>query len=305
MQISEGLKGIILEWREWLLREKALSNHTLTAYQQDLNNFLSFLVSYYGEIIKIETLKEIKLINIRSWLTQRKIDNFEYSSSARALSAVKNFYKFIEKNYEVNVSVFDIVKGPRLKKPLPKALDIEQTMRAISHINNLSEESWVAMRDKALLILIYCTGLRISEALSIRKSDLGGDFVKITGKGKKQRIVPLLDLAVNYLEQYLNLLPFEIEYNEPIFRGEKGRILQACVFNKKLIDLRRMLGLPEHMSAHAFRHSFATHLLSEGADLRSIQELLGHESLSTTQRYTKVDTERLLNVYNKAHPGAK
>jgi integrase/recombinase XerC len=302
--ISESLKEIIKEWVGWLSLEKSFSAHTVGAYQQDLQNFLSFYGAYTGETLSLNNLADIKLSQIRAWLTQRKLDNFEYSSSARALSSIKNFYNYIEKNHNLIVSALKTVKGPKLKKPLPKALNIDQAVNAISQIENLSEEDWVAVRDKALLILIYCTGLRISEALSLTKKDLGGDCLKITGKGKKQRIVPLIELARVYLNKYINLLPFEVE-DEPIFRGEKGNILQANVFNKKLITLRRMLGLPEHASAHAFRHSFATHLLGQGADLRVIQELLGHESLSTTQRYTKVDTERLLSVYNKAHPSAK
>jgi integrase/recombinase XerC len=303
--ISDGLKEIIRDWVNWLSLERAVSHHTTIAYQQDLQNFLNFASSYNGGILELSNLLDIKLSNIRAWLTQRKNDNFEYSSSARALSSIKSFYKFIEKTKGYTVSALTTVKGPRLKKPLPKALNIDQTMKAVSNIEILSEEDWVGARDKALLILIYCTGLRISEALSLTKNDLGSDYIKITGKGKKQRIVPLLILAQESIEKYLSQLPFNIANDEPIFRGEKGNVLQANVFNKKLINLRRMLGLPEHASPHAFRHSFATHLLGQGADLRVIQELLGHESLSTTQRYIKVDTERLLKVYNNAHPGAK
>jgi integrase/recombinase XerC len=303
--ISSKLQNIISQWVQWLTLERALSAHTISAYQQDLQHFLQFQATYSVMILDLDHLIDIKITNIRAWLTQRKIENFEYSSSARALSSVKNFYRFIEKNYNQNISALKIIKGPKIKKPLPKALNLEQAENAIGKIENLSEENWLSLRDKALLTLIYCTGLRISEALSITKSDLSGDHLRITGKGKKQRVVPLIVIAHNAITKYLEVLPFILEDNEPIFRGEKGKVLQANVFNKKLINLRRMLGLPEYMSAHAFRHSFATHLLGEGADLRVIQELLGHESLSTTQRYTKVDAERLLSVYNKAHPGTK
>lgn len=201
------------------------------------------------------------------------------------------------------------VRMPKLSKPLPKALSADQSMQAVMGIGTLHEEPWVAQRDTALLMLIYGCGLRISEALSLRVGDLppAGSSLRIHGKGNKERVVPLLAIVRDAIDTYLGLCPHHNPRNPKadIFVGVKGGTLQPAIFQKQLRHLRSWLGLPESATPHAFRHSFATHLLATGGDLRDIQELLGHESLSTTQRYTHVDSERLLAAYRDAHPHGK
>jgi integrase/recombinase XerC len=197
------------------------------------------------------------------------------------------------------------IKVPRLNKPLPKALNEEDTAIALDEVGNIALLPWVGKRDKAILILIYGCGLRISEVLSMTKKQINDDVLIITGKGKKQRLVPKLAIINNSLKDYLDNCPYLFNNEDKIFVGVRGKALNPGLFQRHIRTLRIRLGLKDATTPHAFRHSFATHLLSEGADLRSIQELLGHESLATTQRYTAVDTKRLLDVYNKSHPRNK
>jgi len=301
--ISCEVLNLIKAWQEYLNLQKNYSNHTQEAYICDVQNFLSFASNYHGKTIETNDLVSIDKRLVRSWLAKCHIDGFALSSTARALSGIKNFYKFLEKNTEIKCHEIYSIKSPKKAKTLPKALSEEQLLTSITHIDEFGKKEWIEFRNKALLVLIYASGLRISEALSITKKQINNqDFIKILGKGKKERIVPWIDGAKNLVDKYLSVLPFNIDEDEKIFRGAQGKPLQAPVFNRELIRLRRYYGLPEHLSAHAFRHSFATHLLENGADLRSIQELLGHASLSTTQKYTKVNLKHLENIYAKAHP---
>lgn len=303
---DNNVRDIIFKWYQYLEVQKNYSNNTLSSYKRDLDNFLKFINKYKEQIIDIGLVKSIDIRLIRSWLSNRHSNNYSASSTARALSSVKNFYKFLEKNYNVDCHSIFIVKSPKNILPLPKALTSEETNISLEKINMLGDEPWIHMRNKALLTLLYATGLRISEALSITKQHLdNNEYIKIIGKGNKERLVPWIKEVKLLIKEYIKHLPFSLEPDEPIFRGKRGGVLQRAVFNKELINLRRMLGLPEHLSSHSFRHSFATHLLENGADLRSIQDLLGHQDLSTTQRYTKVNKQHLLSIYEKSHPQSK
>jgi len=294
---------IVNKWQKYLNLQKNCSNNTVISYNKDLKHFFEFLNYYNSEIVTIEQIKSVDIRLIRSWLAKRKSDNFVTSSIARGLSAVKNFYKFLEKTDQLHNHIVFSIKSPKKSKLLPKALSEEEVTISLNHIQEYGNIEWVELRNKALLILIYASGLRVSEALSITKFHLKNlEFIKIIGKGSKERIIPWLPVARSLIIEYLQKLPYELQENEPIFRGKQGKKLQPPVFNRELIKLKRFYGLPEHLSAHSFRHSFASHLLENGADLRSIQELLGHKSLSTTQNYTKTSVKHLERAYVTAHP---
>lgn len=303
---DQEIAQIINNWQNYLGSQRNYSQNTLNSYLNDLNHYFSFLNNYYSTQISLDQIKSVDIRSIRSWLSSRSQDNFNLASTARALSSVKNFYKYLEKKFDITCHAIFTIRSPRKPKSLPKALTKTETKISLNNIEMLGDEEWIHYRNKALLTLIYASGLRISEALSITQKHLeNSQFIKIIGKGGKERIIPWIEESKQLVEKYITLLPYQIEIEEPIFRGKRGGPLLRPVFNKELMNLRRMLGLPEHLSSHAFRHSFATHLLENGADLRSIQDLLGHKSLSTTQRYTKINHAHLESVYEKAHPGTK
>ncbi|WP_419235011.1 tyrosine recombinase XerC [Rickettsia endosymbiont of Nabis limbatus] len=294
---------LIIKWQKYLSLQKNYSNHTMISYNNDLKHFLEFMNYYNSDIVTMDYIKVADIRLMRSWLAKRKCDNFVTSSIARGLSAIKNFYKFLEKTSDIHNHVVFSIKSPKKSKVLPKTLSEEEVNISLDHIEEYGNSQWIEVRNKALLVLIYASGLRISEALSITKLHLQNlEFIKIMGKGSKERVIPWLTIARNLITEYLEKLPYELKDDEPIFRGKQGKKLQPPVFNRELIKLKRFYGLPEHLSAHSFRHSFASHLLENGADLRSIQELLGHKSLSTTQSYTKTSIKHLEMAYVTAHP---
>lgn len=297
-----SLQSYVVKWQDYLSSERGFSRNTIVSYVHDIQDFIGFIKTHEGVQPTIDDIFKTDIHTVRSWLSMRKNKDYSPSSSARSLSGVKSFYKFIYQiTNRANYAILGM-RSPKKTQIIPKALSFNDVMLAINSSPEFEKSDWVAMRDKALLMVIYACGLRISEALGISKKDLNSDYLVIKGKGGKERIVPMLRDASLVITQYLDLLPFKLENTEPIFRGKKGYVLSTGVFSRQLIKLRRNLGLPEHMSAHAFRHSFATHLLENGADLRSIQELLGHSDLSTTQRYTKVNIEHLVKSYKSAHP---
>lgn len=294
-------------WLDAFAHNRRASRHSIEAYSRDLQDCLGFLSQHFGSGLGMEQLAGLQERDIRAWLAARMGEGKAKSSNARALSAVKSFFRYLERQGMVENSRVFHVRAPKLNKALPKALSLEQAEAALAHIHTRHDEPWVSARDEALLMLIYGCGLRISEALSLTLGDIGGDTLHIEGKGKKQRNVPLLPLVANTLSAYRDACPHfhaRSAKGTPLFVGVRGGALNPRQFQGTLQQLRRQLGLPESATPHAFRHSFATHLLARGADLRDIQELLGHESLSTTQRYTHVDTSRLLAAYEAAHPRA-
>ncbi len=292
----------IAAWRRDLGAVRRLAANTLEAYERDLAQFLSFLGPHSGGSVTLAVLRDMRGADVRAFLASRREDGIEPRSLARSLSAVKSFFRFLEREGVLSTEALNIVRTPRAKKSLPKALTVLEAKETIARTDELEDRPWVAARDMAVLSLCYGAGLRISEALSLSRADLEGPALRVTGKGGKTRLVPLIESVRASVETYLSLCPFPLTPSQPLFRGVKGGVLSPRLIQKRMQDLRSGLGLPPSATPHALRHSFATHLLGRGGDLRAIQELLGHASLSTTQIYTAVDTERLLDAYRAAHP---
>ena len=305
MTLSDSVRPYFEKWKQWLLAEKRFSANTLESYERDVLAFLKFIGEYQGEFVSSDALAKLQLRDFRSWLASRKGKDYSNTSTARALASVRSFYKYLDRFENIqNAAIFHI-RTPKKEKSLPRALSQEQARIAVEQMAVSSKQEWINKRDLALLTLIYGTGLRISEALGLTvRQRPRGDSIIIRGKGNKERVVPILPVIREAIEDYINSCPLGLTDNDPLFVGMRGKKLQPAIFQKKIEGVRRALGLPESATPHAFRHSFATHLLSSGVDLRAIQELLGHASLSTTQRYTDVDSTRMLEVYTKAHPRA-
>ena len=304
LQVSAKTNDALRAWLAYLRDVRRYSGHTLIGYEQDMREFFAFLCQHRGGGVALEALAELEARDFRAWLAAR-MAHFEASSTARALSTVKHFFRYLEKQEILKNAAIFHMRGPKLKKAVPKALGVVQAAQAAEGIGKLHHEAWVNARDVALLVLIYGCGLRISEALSLRYGDVPlKDVLMITGKGKKQRMVPVLPVVAQAIDTYIGVCPYPFSEEMALFVGVRGKPLDPAIFQLQLRKLRAQLNLPETTTPHAFRHSFATHLLSSGGDLRSIQELLGHESLSTTQRYTQVDKARLLAAYKGAHPRA-
>jgi len=291
---------ILRKWNGFLIGERGFSELTASAYLTDLNYFCQFIEIHRCEISTLKLFETLSIQDFRAWLSYRKRENFAFSSTNRAIAAVKNFFKYLIKYHQfTNKTIFNL-KSPKQASSLPKALNEQQTAAALTSISEKIQ--WLEYRDQALLYLLYGCGLRISEALALRVKDITKDVLLIQGKGKKERIVPILPALIVKIKQYLAICPYNLEAEDFIFVGKQGKQLDPGVFQKQIRDLRNKLNLPETTTPHAFRHSFATHILTNGGDLKSIQELLGHKDLTTTQKYTKVDANHLLNIYKKAHP---
>ena len=302
---DEELKNLITSWLNWLLQEKRMSPHTIDGYSRDLASFLGFICEHTGELPSIKILNNLKIADFRGWLSLRLANSVSRSSMARAMSSLNNFYKWGKRSKKLNNDNIKGVKAPKVPKSVPKPLAPEEAFDVIKIAEELYDEPWLANRDAAIFSLLYGCGLRISEALSLNIGDISSnDYLRIKGKGDKERIVPLLQNVAASIEKYLNSRPFTKENNAPLFIGLRGKRLDAGVVQRQMRKIRSYAGLPETATPHALRHSFATHLLAGSGNLRAVQELLGHSSLSTTQRYTEIDVGVMVNVYNKAHPRA-
>ncbi|MCC7015593.1 MAG: tyrosine recombinase XerC [Rhodospirillales bacterium] len=294
------------DWRTCLGHERRHSVHTLAAYGRDVASFLAFLAEHLGYPPGLSDLEALKPADFRSFLAGRGRRGHARTSTARAMSSVRGFFRFLEKRRLARNAAIGTVGAPRVPKSVPKALGVAEALAAVGAVRDLSEEPWLAARDAALLMLLYGCGLRIGEALALNRADVPqGEAMVVTGKGRKQRLLPVLPAVKRALADYLALCPYKGEGDDPLFVGARGQRLDPGVAQRQVRRLRSMLDLPETATPHAFRHSFATHLLAGGGDLRTIQELLGHASLSTTQRYTDVDAARLEAVYRRAHPRAR
>lgn len=293
-------------WRENMTHVRRLSTKTVEAYTHDVGGFLQFLHQHRGEDVDLAALKDVSAGDVRGWLAVRRQDGLGPRGVARAVSALRTFYQFMEKQGWVeNVSVRR-VRPPKLPPSVPKPVSISGAQALLEEAEIMGSEAWVAARNVAILTLLYGAGLRISEALGLNRSALHlGEALVITGKGNKQRVVPILAEAREAIDAYVRLCPFGAVKEDPVFFGARGKRLHPRIVQGLMQHLRRSLGLPESATPHALRHAFATHLLAAGGDLRAIQELLGHASLSTTQRYTSVDETHLMSVYERAHPRAK
>lgn len=293
---------------DWLTTIKALNNaadNTIEAYRTDLLGYLAFITEHFGDATGLAPLKQVKVTDIRAWMAHEKGRGVSARSLARALSAVKSFYRWLSERDGFDATVVLSARSPRFQKKLPRPLEIDAARAMIATVELQSEKPWVATRDAAVITLLYGCGLRISEALSLTGADAPlPDVLRITGKGNKTRIVPVIEPARVAVTRYLRACPHQITPDGPLFRAVRGGPLRPRAIQKVMEATRMQLGLPATATPHAMRHSFATHLLGAGGDLRAIQELLGHASLSTTQAYTAVDAARLMEVYDKTHPRA-
>jgi len=303
---AAGLNQRLLEWRSWLADERRLSAHTLDGYGRDVAAFLGFLTDHLGKVPDLSDLEALAPADIRAYLAKRHGEGLAKSSQARGLSALKSLFGFLDRRGILHNPVLTVVRAPRLPKTLPKALAADEALETLSAAALIQSQPWMAARDTALFTLLYGGGLRLGEALSLRRGQAPcGRSMMITGKGNKQRLVPLLPAVVEAVQDYLGQCPYALSADDPLFVGARGGPLNPGVVQRQMRRLRALLGLPDSATPHALRHSFATHLLANGGDLRTIQELLGHASLSTTQRYTAVDADALAAVYGKAHPRAR
>jgi len=297
-----AVSALAAGWLSELESVRRLATRTVESYGRDLDQFLSFLAGHTGGAVSLETLRQLRGADIRAFMAVRRGDGVGSRSLARGLSALRGFLGYLERKEILASEALNVIRTPKLPRSLPKALTVPEARATIATTEELEERPWVAARDTAVLALCYGSGLRISEALAITRSDLEAASLRVTGKGGKVRLVPLLGAVRQAIEHYLELCPFAPESGEPLFRGVKGGVLSPRLIQMRVAQLRGALGLPPSATPHALRHSFATHLLSRGGDLRAIQELLGHASLSTTQIYTAIDTDRLLDAYRRAHP---
>ncbi|MCB1407088.1 MAG: tyrosine recombinase XerC [Rhodobacteraceae bacterium] len=310
LAISPALRDALSNWLDHLGALNDASPHTLNAYRGDVAGFLSFLAHHHGGAAGLAQLRAVETRDMRAWMAQARAKGRGARSLARALSALKGFVRWLSDREDgFDATAILSARAPRHQRPLPRPLD-ETAARAVTEtISHDRAEAWIRARDMAVVTLLYGGGLRISEALGLTGRDADtattpGASLRIIGKGNKERMVPVIPAAAEAVAAYQRLCPWPLEPDAPLFRGKRGGPLNPRLITRAMETVRLQLGLPATATPHALRHSFATHLLSAGGDLRAIQELLGHASLSTTQIYTGVDTARLMEVYRSAHPRA-
>jgi len=303
---DDPLRAAIGLWLAWLAGERRASPHTVAAYGRDLAFFLDFLNEHTAELPSLALLERLRAADFRGWLAYRTRQRAERTSLARGLSVVRSFVRFLQRRGLVGATTLSALRAPKLPLSVPKPLSVADATGAVEAAGALARSSWQGKRDTAVLALLYGCGLRLSEALGLRRGAAPrGAVLAITGKGGKQRLLPVLPAVREAVTDYLAECPHPLDRDGPLFVGARGGALHPRLVQGRMTALRGWLGLPETATPHALRHSFATHLLGAGGDLRAIQELLGHASLSTTQRYTAVETQQLLAVYDAAHPRAR
>jgi integrase/recombinase XerC len=300
----------VARWLSHLGDERRMSAKTVEAYGRDTGQFLAFLAEHLGGRVTLAALRRLEPRDVRAFMAARRGAGIGSRSLMRGLAGVRSFARFLERSGKGQVGALAAVRAPKVAKTLPKPLAITAATQMVETDLRAGEERepWILARDAAVLALLYGSGLRISEALGLRRKEIPepgkGDAITDTGKGNKRRMVPVLPRVLQLVADYVALCPYDLPADSMLFVGAKGGPLSPRIVQLAMARLRGALGLPETATPHALRHSFATHLLARGGDLRAIQELLGHASLSTTQIYTAVDTERLLEVYRSAHPRA-
>jgi integrase/recombinase XerC len=308
--IAPDVNAEIGRWLAYLGNEKRMSGKTLEAYRRDVGQFLAFLREHLGGAPSLKSLARLTPADVRAFMAARRSDGAGNRTLMRGLAGARSFARFLERNGKGKVGALSAIRTPKLPRSLPKPLAIKDAKRMADTELRAGEtrEPWILARDAAVLGLLYGSGLRIAEALSLKRKDAPvpgvGDQLTVTGKGNKTRMVPVLPQVAKLIADYIALCPHELPAVGPLFIGARGGPLGPRIVQLAMERMRGALGLPDSATPHALRHSFATHLLARGGDLRAIQELLGHASLSTTQIYTAVDSERLLEVYASAHPRA-
>jgi len=299
------LAALKREWLSWLENQRRVSPKTIDAYERDVRQFLLYMTGYVGEPCAVKHISDLKPMDMRGFLARRREAGAEARTLGRGLAGIRSLIRFLEKKGLASSAGLAATRAPKQPKTLPKALPASQAIRLTKADEHLSEEPWIAARDAAVMVLLYGCGLRIGEALGLTPAIMDASdksSIRVTGKGGVTRLVPVLPQVFEAIEKYIKLCPYHLEKDQALFRGAKGGVLQPAIIQKTMRQLRGALGLPDTATPHALRHSFATHLLAGGGDLRTIQELLGHASLSTTQVYTSVDTSRLMDIYDQAHP---
>ncbi|MBR3510449.1 MAG: tyrosine recombinase XerC [Alphaproteobacteria bacterium] len=301
------MNEIIEEFNDYLLNTKNYSNHTVLGYDTDIRDFVSFFAHFNDGKAELTDIIKADTFAFRAWLANRAKRELSHKSTARALSSLRTFYKWLAIHKNLQNDAIGLISSPKIEKKLSKAIettDIADMHDAIRAIDN--NEPWLAARDWALVVLIFGCGLRISEALSLKNKDITNnpESLRIVGKGNKERIVPVLPAVNTAINKYIKIKPYGNQPDDFLFRSVRGLPMSARMAEKVVENLRHYLQLPDYVTPHALRHTFATALLAGGADLRSLQELLGHSSLSTTQLYTKVNMAEIMSAYNNAHPMA-
>ncbi|AGI66595.1 putative tyrosine recombinase xerC [Octadecabacter antarcticus 307] len=303
--ISPAMSSALGDWLDHKRALNGAASNTITAYQTDLLGFLNFMTSYYSGAQGLGPISRITVSDMRAWMASERSRGVAARSLARSLSAVKSFYRWLADREGFEPTAVLSTRSPKFQKKLPRPLAVDAARAMIDTVQLQAGEPWIAARDMAVVTLLYGCGLRISEALGLIPADVPlPATLRIIGKGGKERLVPVIPAARTAVNAYLEACPHPMDADQPIFRGSRGGPLYPRAIQIVMANARMQLGLPATATPHAMRHSFATHLLNAGGDLRSIQELLGHASLSTTQAYTAVDTARLMKVYDAAHPRA-
>ena len=302
------MNEIIAEFCDYLLNTKNYSTHTASAYETDIRDFTTFFARFNNGNCELTDVARADTFAFRAWLANRAKRELTHKSTARALSSLRTFYKWLNKYKNIENDAIGLISSPKVSRKLSKAIettDVSDMHDAIRTID--MNEPWIAARDWALVVLIFGCGLRISEALSLKNIDVINkpDSLRIVGKGNKERIVPVLAAVNTAIEKYMKINPYGTDKDKPLFRSVKGLPMSPRMAEKVIENLRHYLQLPDYVTPHALRHTFATALLAGGADLRSLQELLGHSSLSTTQLYTKVNMAEIMDAYKHAHPLAQ
>lgn len=301
-------EAALASFLDWLAAERRASPATITAYRHDIATFLGFLTRHLGAAPDRAALGTLTAGDFRAWLAERAAEGVSNATRARGLAALRSFYRFLAQNGGPDCPAIRLLATPRARLPAPRALSRIDAETLAAQAGTLAEEPWIAARDTALVLLLYGCGLRAAEALGLMRRDAplpgGPASLRVRGKGAKERDVPVLPVVREAVAAYIRLCPHPLAADAPLFRGARGGPLNDRLLRLALQRARSILGLPEHATPHALRHSFATHLLQAGADLRAIQELLGHASLSTTQRYTAIDEAQVMAVWQRAHPRA-
>ena len=305
LALSPALRDALSTWLTHIRALDGVATNTVTAYAHDVTGFLDFIARHRGTTEGLAAYAVIPQPDLRAWMAHERGRGVSARSLARALSAVKNFIAWLADREGADATTLLSARGPKFRRKLPRPLDKDAALQVIDTIGDNARIDWIGARDTAVVTLLYGCGLRISEALGLTGAAYPiPDVIRIKGKGGKERLVPVLPAARDAVARYAALCPFDLSPNDALFRGARGGPLNARLIALVMEKTRAQMGLPATATPHALRHSFATHLLAAGGDLRAIQELLGHASLSTTQAYTAVDAARLMEVYDRAHPRA-
>lgn len=290
-------------WKKWITNQKRLSDNTISSYARDLKTFYVHIKNFKNSNFTVKVLSELDEDDLSGWFYERLKNNIGHRSNARALSALKSFMNYLIKSGIIENSKILTIRGPKFLESLPRPLSSEQVQKIISEIKN-GKIKWIVIRNLSIIILMWGYGLRISETLNIKVSELFRSELRVIGKGQKIRIIPIREELINLIHKMLEIMPFTYKHDSFVFLGEKGKKLKPEIIQRVLRQIRKKCLLPDNTTPHSLRHTFATELLHNLVDLRYIQELLGHSSLSTTQKYTSVDNEHLKKILEKKHPRA-